>query len=603
MLTESAVREPVFADGYPAVMLNPVTKWRHVLVGVAVVVTPAAVALGLVGNGTYPQRFDAKQVLVWPAGGDSVRIREVVDDDFGSHDGHGYERKIPTDFGTPTDISASSPDANADLNVVDFGYEVRVRLGDPDNTIDGQHRYVLAYTLPEARLSSGFLALDIINAGEELETGRFEVVLTGFELADPACHTGRYGAIGGCTLTMVGDEYHVVLEPLRAGEGITVEGRILSLDTTTPDLTLPPLPKRRSNDRLPLALGTVALGLAMAIGAFVLARTVGRNEVGGTGPADAAFAGMSGGPSGPVRKVSDGALDAMATTEFAPPRGLHPWQGAILLRERVDAQSVGAWFSEQIALERVVIEGPPQVLRSGPKLADAPAAERDRIEKLMGGDGELALGKYQPAMARLWTKLTKEQTKAAASSGWWTRSPAGGAIGYPAGLGLGVVIVAAVAGFAMWQKWWDVPLLAIGLGIAVPGLVAGGAYRGMLPARSATGSALALQAESFRRFLASSEGSHVEWAWTHGLLREYSAWAVALGAADAWNDAVAASGVPRAEVRAATMPLMVHTYATSFAGSRAAPSTSGSSSSGFSSSFSGGGFSGGGGGGGSSGNW
>ena len=43
------------------------------------------------------------------------------------------------------------------------------------------------------------------------------------------------------------------------------------------------------------------------------------------------------------------------------------------------------------------------------------------------------------------------------------------------------------------------------------------------------GSALALRTESFRRFLAASEGRHVQWAWEHGLLREYSAWAVALG--------------------------------------------------------------------------
>ena len=38
----------------------------------------------------------------------------------------------------------------------------RIRVGDPDTTVSGQHRYVLTYTLPDAHLSSGELALDVI---------------------------------------------------------------------------------------------------------------------------------------------------------------------------------------------------------------------------------------------------------------------------------------------------------------------------------------------------------------------------------------------------------------------------------------------------------
>ena len=62
------------------------------LVAVAVAVTPTAVAFGLIGAGQHEERFDAKQVLVWPDSADGVRIREVVDQDFGNHDRHGYQR-------------------------------------------------------------------------------------------------------------------------------------------------------------------------------------------------------------------------------------------------------------------------------------------------------------------------------------------------------------------------------------------------------------------------------------------------------------------------------------------------------------------------------
>ena len=127
------------------------------------------------------------------------------------------------------------------------------------------------------------------------------------------------------------------------------------------------------------------------------------------------------------------------------------------------------------------------------------------------------------------------------------------------------------------------------------------AYRTLLPVRSATGSALALRTESFRRFLAASEGRHVEWAWKQGLLREYSAWAVALGAASAWERALAASSVPPVEY--VSGPLLVYSMGPAFTSAHTAPSSSGGSGGG----FSGGGFSGGsvggGGGGGSSGCW
>jgi uncharacterized membrane protein len=149
--------------------------------------------------------------------------------------------------------------------------------------------------------------------------------------------------------------------------------------------------------------------------------------------------------------------------------------------------------------------------------------------------------------------------------------------------------------------WIDTPLAGLLLAVALPAVVAFALYRSLLPVRSAPGSALALRVESFRRFLEASEGRHVEWAWKRGLLREYSAWAVALGAADTWQHAMQGSSVPPAEL--STGPLLVYSTAPSWSSTYTPPSSSSSSSS----SSDGGGFSGGsvggGGGGGSSGSW
>ena len=113
----------------------------------------------------------------------------------------------------------------------------------------------------------------------------------------------------------------------------------------------------------------------------------------------------------------------------------------------------------------------------------------------------------------------------------------------------------AAAGLGVLSSPW----FAIVLGFLVPFFVALLAYGSMLPSRTATGSALALRTESFRRFLASSEGKHVDWAWEHGVLREYSAWAVALGAADAWSNG--RSGRATSPTRSVAMsgPMLMYT--------------------------------------------
>jgi uncharacterized membrane protein len=139
------------------------------------------------------------------------------------------------------------------------------------------------------------------------------------------------------------------------------------------------------------------------------------------------------------------------------------------------------------------------------------------------------------------------------------------------------------------------PWLAVVGAFLVVLLVALVAYRSLFPARTATGSALALRSESFRRFLAGSEGKHVEWAWQNGLLREYSAWAVALGVAEAWTRAIESSNIDDPQ-SALSGPMLMYSAGSSIRSTYTAPSSS-------SGGGGGGGGVGGGGGGGSSGSW
>ena len=602
--------------GQTGPMLRTVSFWNHLLVGLAIAVMTLLAGFGVIGAGdesvVRPEHFDTKQVTVWPDGADGVAVREVVDIDFGVSERRGYQRIIPNDFGVPTDVTAESPDANAQLDVVVIGDETRIRIGDPDITFTGRHRYVLEYRLPDANVSSGRVDLDVIGNDETFETQRFEVVLTGFEFDSVECLTGAREALGGCEFERgESDNLVAVIEPLAPGDGITVGGTIVSL--TTPTLpSIPEAPGAIPTAFRPFGLLMIPLGLAAAALVYLVGRASGSNTVRAGGAAEAAYGELPM-PGERIRRldvatyrVPDSRLAELATIEFAPPRGLEPWQAAVVLREAVDDDSVAAWFSEMIADEAIVATdvGGTVRLTRGPDTSRLSAVDLGHLQRLFAHGDVVELGRYDKDFTATWNAIRNEQLAFASNAGWWSRGGPGGRITTPAKvialavalLGI-VTLVVGVGVLATTEVFWRVlasPWIAVIAGLFVPLVVAAIAYRPMFASRTATGSALALRSESFRRFLAASEGRHVDWAWQNGLLREYSAWAVALGAAEAWSKAVKASNIPDPQV-ALSGPLLLYSAGSAFSSSRTAPS---SSSGGI-----GGGGVGGGGGGGSSGSW
>ena len=476
------------------------------------------------------------------------------------------------------------------------------------------------------------LQLDVIGTDETNETDRFEIVLAGFDIASAdsvRCEIGRAGDIGrsgdfgGCDFELTpndngGGEYRAVVESLEARRGITVFVDVEGTNEIGAS-ELPPPPAARSTLFPLVALGQLLIGGLIAAGIYVAFRRRGSNEVFGAGGAtDAATLPTrlaSPGPGGlqhdlptpsqgdwvsdvPTYRVPDNRLAELATIEFVPPRGIEPWQGNILLSEEVDDSAVSAWFSEMIARGAIEIHGVDDDVTLQPGQTDArlSAVDRNHLVTLFGTDPAVKLGTYDPSFTKAWGGIRNEQQRFITHSGWWQRPLGGGidfsngavqlAVGFglimAAGMFLTFVVVAAAIGLLGFLN-----TLAGAIAVTVVAAVAfaGFGYASMLAARTATGSALTLRTESFRRFLEASEGRHVEWAWEQGLIREYSAWAVALGAADAWSDAVDSSNIE--EPHRFTTPLLVHAFAPSIAASRTPPSSSGSGGSG---GFGGGGF-------------
>jgi hypothetical protein len=234
-------------------------------------------------------------------------------------------------------------------------------------------------------LSVAGLALDIVApAGDgwpgDDETARLEVIVTGFELADTRCDVGPLGAEGGCELLPSPDgsgTYHVVVEPMRANDGLSIYADIVGAADVA-KIAAPPLPQRRSDRRLPLGAGLLVSGLVGSFPVYRYARRKGSNEVFAGGATDAAYgklpAPRPGGtmaPLPPVTLVPDDEMADLATIEFVPPKGIDPWQGQVLLTERINSETVSAWFSGLAGKEAIVLEqrGSNLLIGSGPKRA------------------------------------------------------------------------------------------------------------------------------------------------------------------------------------------------------------------------------------------
>jgi hypothetical protein len=566
----------------------------------------ALVLAGFLGGDVRPERFDQKQVTVVPDGPDGLRIREVVDMDFGRAARHGYQRVVPVDFGEPSGVTARSDTAPDDVGVSwvgrgDSGCDqdlcVRMRIGSPAVTITGQHRYELAYTLPQARMSTGRLALDVIGTAEALETGRFEIVVAGMTLAEPQCHTGRDGDRGGCTLERDGAVYRAVVSPLAPGAGITIAGRVTGTGAADA-VAVPELPARHPDHRTPLAGIVAAVGLLGGTGTYWRYRQLGRNEL------PAVMQGST--------LVPDSRLPELAGIAYRPPDDLQPWEGAALLRERVDDVTVAAWFSGHVAQEAITLEGAGKtlVIRRGPRFAEVTGRPAKRLAELFGDKDQIRISGYSSGFASTWAAIKRDQLKRVADSGWWRGAPPG-SMRRSRGSGwllfglllVGVLGLGSLGG--LLRGLLPGPVAAVSLGLAVPVIAARVAYRRLLPSRSASGTELTLEVEAFRKFLEAAEAQQVEWAWQQGMVRTFSAWAVALDVADAWRSALTQANVPQAEAALVSSPLLLSEMASTLHTARVAPASSSSgssSSSSGSSSFSGGSV-GGGGGGGSSGSW
>jgi hypothetical protein len=573
----------------------------------------------------------------------SAQIAEVIDYDFGigaGSDGkHGIERIVPG-LAMDAPVQVSSDDAPDGLQVLPDPGGTKLRIGDPNRTVSGEHRYRIEYPLPGVAQGTVF-DWEAVGTEWTVPVEHAEVhLLAPFELRDVRCFEGRAGSSASCDVHEVAPG-HVAVEvhDLATGEGVSVEG-------ITGGAVAPPAPPSPPADRpaepgtglLPPAGAGLAAALVAAVPAGWMVRRAGRERVAAGGAADAAYAGSGppasgppgvggttvpgpggsagpGGPAGPwgpqpgtvgsgppageVRLDVD-ELGEMATTDFAPPGYLTPPQGGIVLTEQVRPEHKVAWLID------AAIDGAVRLDEDGGKVTGltrtgpGDAGTGPILDVAFGGRDRVDLGSYDEDFAQGWGEVGQQLERWHDTSGYWDRGADGRRVVVRV---LGVLValfglaLAAGGGYlcnTRGSQW--LPLVVVGAALSGAGLAA--TVRAWeLRVRTPAGSAAWLRVESFRRFLAGSEAYHAEEAAKRGVLREYTAWAVALGEIDRWAHAVRSSTAIPADAGisyAYLAPmLMMSTMSAS-----TPPSSSGGSGGGF-----GGGSVGGGAGGGGGGSW
>ncbi len=538
-------------------------------------------------------------------------ITEVIDYDFGAESRRGIFRDVPDlpifidAAGRPTaTVEVSSPTAPDQFVIEPFSDATRIRIGDPDVTINGRHRYTITYPLIGAT-DNGRFSYDAIGTFWEVGFEDVEVhVVAPFELLAPTCDRGSTGDVGGCDVDEVEPGHLLVeIDSLGAGEGVTIGAELGAPLISAPSPpTAPTGPASDPGDGL--ARPALLAVLATLLGTFpavYVTRRAGREQAAVGGPADIAYAEhvIASDPS-TVQLVDAADLSQLATIEFAPPAGVQAAQGGVVLHERVRAEHSTAWLLNQAIFGAVDLDldgRDPVIRRTG---VPAPLASDESILAAMfGGRSEVTLKKYDKTFAAGWKRVGASLEKWMETSSLWSTEARSRRTRWAALAALVTVVglLVGLAGAALASRYGGPWIAAVPVGFAAAGFGLGLVIRSWeLLVRTPRGTATWIRLLSFKRFLAGSETQHVEWAAQHGMLREYTAWAVALDEADHWARALERSNVDETSQTAAHDAVRFATIAPALSRATQAASTAPSSSGG-------GGGVGGGAGGGGGGSW
>ncbi len=391
------------------------------------------------------ERITAYDVDIKVEATGSLLITETIDYDFASNSRHGILREIPVRLDYDDDrryervyrldiLSVEgSPGTPDEYKAEDAGRYKRIRIGDPDETITGAHRYTVVYRIGAAL--NGFsehdeLYWNAIGTEWSVPIERATVrVTTPSEITDIACFGGRGGSQLPCSeSTRAGAVAGFSQGGLDSSEGITVVVGFRKGGVPQP---VPVLDEKWSFTRaFAVTPATAGIGLALlaaiVFGFVRLAWGTGRDRRFSGSPVDAAFA-----TSGQEEAVR--LMDRTETpVEFVPPDGLRPGQVGTLVDEVANTLDVTATIVDlavrgYLRIDEIPKKGwfgkPDWTLTKLKEAEDLLAFERSLFDGLFQSGDEVKLSALRNTFAARLAKVQDALYDDVVKQGWFVGRP------------------------------------------------------------------------------------------------------------------------------------------------------------------------------------
>lgn len=483
----------------------------------------------------------------------SLEVMLDFDFNFGDDSGHGPYLTVPERMEIPDDsehwrslpvseITASSDTAPALVETERERGAVLIRIGDEDVDLEGVHRYQVGYTIagvlnPNAP-GSGLDELNWNAIGTGWEIPLREVTVT---TRTPVAIDGHACWIGEdydqpCAFSPGPDDRSATYGPiaeLEPGEGMQV---VAAMPAGSFPGVQPILTERYTFGRV-IGLNPVSAGLAALVAAAgaAIAVALRRRE------ADLAFTDLTPGqrPQDPGTAWTTPYRKGPIAVQFTPPSDVRPAELDVLASKQTRQTAVSATLVDLAARGHLLIEqvnteskqdSAGWLLRATDKQpAGLRGYERVLLDSLFADGPTVDLstaGGLQKPSERTLAKLFDE----VASSGWFRsdprRSRAVWGLSATGLIVLGVALIFAL-GFTLGIGLVGVAVLALGVVVAV--LASG------VPGRSATGTALNVQAAGFRTYLRTAEADQIRFEEGVDIFSRYLPYAMIWGLTDRWT--------------------------------------------------------------------
>jgi uncharacterized membrane protein YgcG len=342
----------------------------------------------------------------------SIAVRETVRADFGLLEKHGIFRDIPVTYqkisGGYTytrvfDVEVLQDGTQAEVDVTRNDANMRLRIGEPDETISGRHEYVISYrVLGVLQAFDGFDELNWNVTGNEWEAPIIRaraIVTTPVDIVQVACYEGFSGSTTACEeASHENGEAQFTTTSLEPREGLTVAVGYAPgvIPIVTIDAPLSPLDVVFSPVTLAVGAAVFLVGTVWIIGRWW---RYGRDRYWQR----AHLPGVRSDRDGKTvpEKVLPLFFRQPVSVEYDPPDGLRPAEMGVLMDERADTLDVSATIVDLAARGYLMITEVPKkwlfgkvdytFVRTEKSDGDLLPYERELLKRLFGGSKEVAL--------------------------------------------------------------------------------------------------------------------------------------------------------------------------------------------------------------------